>query len=111
MQSSKHPERREKYTTKIIYIGLCECNGKYIGDDCSESITIPPSNISLTSNGLCIPGTNDCRNPNIFGNFLTKTIWYNIKYFQVTYENYKKSTSLFNLLLFSKLRAFVNILN
>ncbi|XP_076093421.1 uncharacterized protein LOC143064464 [Mytilus galloprovincialis] len=63
-------------------MGLCECNGKYIGDDCSESITIPPSNISLTSNGLCIPGTNDCRNPNIFGNFLTKTIWYNIKYFQ-----------------------------
>ncbi|XP_052090376.1 von Willebrand factor D and EGF domain-containing protein-like [Mytilus californianus] len=70
-------------------MGVCQCNGKYIGDDCSQSNTIPPSNISLPSYGLCILGTGECRNPKIFGNFLSRTVWYNIKYFQKVTDSIK----------------------
>ncbi|CAC5371719.1 unnamed protein product [Mytilus coruscus] len=69
--------------------GVCLCNKQYIGDECSQSITIPPSNISLPFDGLCTLGTRDCKSTNIFGDFLSRTVWYKIKYFQIMTESIK----------------------
>ncbi|CAC5367711.1 unnamed protein product [Mytilus coruscus] len=64
-------------------LGVCMCSGKYIGDDCSQSISIPPSNTSLPFDGLCTLGTRDCRSTNMYGNFLSRIVWYKLKYFQI----------------------------
>ncbi|XP_052090373.1 von Willebrand factor D and EGF domain-containing protein-like isoform X3 [Mytilus californianus] len=70
-------------------LGVCMCSGKYIGDDCSQSISIPPSNTSLPFDGLCTLGTRDCRSTNMYGNFLSRIVWYKLKYFQIITDSIK----------------------
>ncbi|XP_063420935.1 uncharacterized protein LOC134706153 [Mytilus trossulus] len=71
----------------ICTMGVCMCNGKYIGDDCSQSNSIPPSNTSLPFDGLCTLGTRDCRSTNLYGNFLSKIVLYKLKYFQIVADS------------------------
>ncbi|XP_071172639.1 von Willebrand factor D and EGF domain-containing protein-like [Mytilus edulis] len=68
-------------------MGVCLCNGKYVGDDCSQSISIPPSNTSIPFDGLCTLGTRNCRSTNVYGNFISKIVWYKLKYFQIVTDS------------------------
>ena len=72
------------YNFKYVDLtGVCSCYDGYTDDDCSKEISAPPSGISLPSNGLCTLGTRKCKRANVYGDFPSTSVWYQLKYFQV----------------------------
>ena len=72
------------YNFKYVDLtGVCSCYDGYTDDDCSKEISAPPSGISLPSNGVCTLGTRKCKRTNVFGDFPSTSVWYQLKYFQV----------------------------
>ena len=70
----------------VDVIGVCSCYDGFTGDDCSQEISTPPSGISIPSSGLCTLGTRKCKRTNVYGNFPSTTVWYQLKYIQVCFH-------------------------
>ncbi|XP_052073689.1 von Willebrand factor D and EGF domain-containing protein-like isoform X2 [Mytilus californianus] len=62
---------------------VCSCYEGYIGDDCSISTSVAPSNISLPLNGLCGTRTRACAKTNIIGTFPSPDVWCKRRHFQI----------------------------
>ncbi|XP_063420083.1 von Willebrand factor D and EGF domain-containing protein-like [Mytilus trossulus] len=62
---------------------VCSCYEGYIGDDCSISTSVAPSNISLPLNGLCGTRTRLCAKTNIIGTFPSSDVWCKRRHFQI----------------------------
>lgn len=66
-----------------IITGTCYCFDGFVGPDCSQEVTVPPSNISVPQEGLCGTRSRACRRTNIYGIFPTSDVWCKRNHFQV----------------------------
>ncbi|XP_061187077.1 von Willebrand factor D and EGF domain-containing protein-like [Saccostrea echinata] len=64
--------------------GVCTCDDMFVGDDCSHKKTSPPVNTTLPENGLCKTSKRPCAKTNIFGHFMSETVYVKFKYFLIT---------------------------
>ncbi|CAC5390460.1 Low-density lipoprotein receptor-related protein 6 [Mytilus coruscus] len=63
--------------------GTCYCFDGFVGPDCSQEVTVPPSNISVPQEGLCGTRSRACRRTNIYGIFPTSDVWCKRNHFQI----------------------------
>ncbi|CAC5375040.1 TN [Mytilus coruscus] len=67
----------------ICKSGVCMCDNGHLGEDCSYTTSLPPTGISLPSDGECKLTTRPCKAMNIFGEFLTTSVWCKRRHFQI----------------------------
>ncbi|XP_063442416.1 von Willebrand factor D and EGF domain-containing protein-like [Mytilus trossulus] len=67
----------------ICKSGVCICDNGHLGEDCSYTTSSPPTDISLPFNGECKLSTRLCEAMNVFGDFLTTSVWCKRKHFQI----------------------------
>lgn len=97
-------ENRNHRKTKLILIcnflckGVCNCSDTYVGTDCSHEKTIPPSNLTLPEEGLCKTSKRACAKTNIFGYFVTETVFAKLDEFQVNLRYDSTDISRFSFL-------------
>ncbi|CAG2226577.1 unnamed protein product [Mytilus edulis] len=63
--------------------GICSCDERHIGEDCSYNTSSPPTGINVPFHGECKLRTRSCRAINIFGEFLTTSVWCKLRHFQI----------------------------
>ncbi|XP_062592479.1 von Willebrand factor D and EGF domain-containing protein-like isoform X2 [Saccostrea cucullata] len=62
---------------------LCFCHIGFIGSDCSVRVSVPPSEFSLPSNGICDTTQRSCRKTNIVGKFFSENIVAQLSHFEI----------------------------
>ncbi|XP_063440470.1 uncharacterized protein LOC134721414 [Mytilus trossulus] len=73
--------------------GVCSCDNGHVGHDCSYNTSSPPTDISLPFNGECKLSTRLCEAINVFGEFLTTSVWYKRIHFQILENDLLYTTS------------------
>ncbi|XP_071174260.1 von Willebrand factor D and EGF domain-containing protein-like [Mytilus edulis] len=63
--------------------GVCSCDNGHVGEDCSYNTSSPPSGISLPFDGECKLTIRACEAINVFGEFVTTTVWCKRRHFQI----------------------------
>lgn len=64
--------------------GMCNCDDKYVGTDCSHEKSTPPTNSTLPEEGVCKTSKRACAKTNIFGYFVTNTVFAKLDEFKIT---------------------------
>ncbi|XP_062607121.1 von Willebrand factor D and EGF domain-containing protein-like [Saccostrea cucullata] len=64
--------------------GVCTCDDLFVDVDCSHEKASPPVNTTLPENGLCKTSERPCAKTNIYGHFLSETVYVKLKYFLIT---------------------------
>ncbi|CAC5375043.1 unnamed protein product [Mytilus coruscus] len=67
----------------ICKSGICICDNRHVGEDCSYNTSSPPTGISLPFDGECKLTTRSCKAMNIYGEFLTTSVWCKRRHFQI----------------------------
>lgn len=62
---------------------MCNCDDIYVGTDCSHEKSTPPSNLTLPEQGVCKTSKRACAKTNIFGYFVTQTVFAKLDEFKV----------------------------
>ncbi|XP_056009128.1 von Willebrand factor D and EGF domain-containing protein-like isoform X2 [Ostrea edulis] len=62
---------------------MCSCNDGFIGSDCSVRESMPPTEFSLPSSGVCDTRQRLCQHTNIAGKFYSENVLANFSYFKV----------------------------
>lgn len=75
--------------------GICICNGSYVGTDCSHDKSTPPFNLTLPDQGLCKTSKRACAKTNIFGYFVSQTVFAKLDEFKVTDSGEVKTLSTY----------------
>lgn len=70
----------------------CSCDGGYVGEDCSQQLSQPPTNFTIPLNGACDTSTRLCQKTNIAGIFYSETIYAKCSYFKGTPSGKENST-------------------
>lgn len=73
--------------------GICICNGSYVGTDCSLDKSTPPANLTLPEQGLCKTSKRACAKTNIFGYFVSQTVFAKLEEFKITDSGELKTLS------------------
>lgn len=81
-----------------FFEGVCKCSEKYVGTDCSHEKSSPPSNLTLPEKGLCKTSKRPCAKTNIFGYFVTQTVFAILDEFQVNHRYDSTNKSRFSYL-------------
>lgn len=84
IQITNSIDYKYKCYLEICFKGVCQCRSLYIGEDCSHAISTPPTNLTLPGNGLCETSKRACAKTNIFGHFLSETVYAELEKFEVT---------------------------
>lgn len=71
----------------IIFEGQCRCFSSYIGVDCSQTKSTPPTNATLPESGLCRTSKRACVKTNIFGYFQSEIVYVKLEEFEVMQTN------------------------
>lgn len=70
--------------------GVCVCNNGFIGEYCSQSITTPPTKMSIPGNGLCGMKSKSCTKTIVNGLYDTDQVWCRLHYFKILNNNQKE---------------------
>ncbi|XP_062592496.1 von Willebrand factor D and EGF domain-containing protein-like [Saccostrea cucullata] len=62
---------------------VCVCQNGFIGSDCSVRVSVPPTDFSLPSNGICDTRQRSCRKTNIAGKFYSENVLAKLLYFEI----------------------------
>ncbi|XP_071151614.1 von Willebrand factor D and EGF domain-containing protein-like, partial [Mytilus edulis] len=62
--------------------GVCICDSGFVGEDCSYNTSSPPTGISLPFNGECKLTARSCEAMNVFGEFVSTSVWCKRRHFQ-----------------------------
>ncbi|XP_048752177.2 von Willebrand factor D and EGF domain-containing protein-like [Ostrea edulis] len=62
---------------------VCSCNDGFIGSDCSARKSMPPTEFSLPSGGICDTSKRLCQRTNIAGTFYSEEVFARFTYIQV----------------------------
>eukprot|EP00105_Crassostrea_gigas_P003759 XP_011416707.1 PREDICTED: von Willebrand factor D and EGF domain-containing protein [Crassostrea gigas] len=73
--------------------GICKCNGSYAGIDCSHDRSTPPSNLTLPEQGLCKTSKRACAKTNVYGVFISQTVFAKLEEFKITDSGELKTVS------------------
>lgn len=69
--------------SKLIISGVCKCDSGFIGEDCSFDVSKPPTDVIIPLNGACKLRSRSCKTTNIFGEFLSTSVWCKRRHFEV----------------------------
>lgn len=72
---------------------MCKCNGSYAGIDCSHDRSTPPSNLTLPEQGLCKTSKRACAKTNVYGVFISQTVFAKLEEFKITDSGELKTVS------------------
>lgn len=64
--------------------GRCRCFSSHIGVDCSHTKSTPPTNTTLSENGLCKTSKRSCAKTDIFGYFQSDIVYVKMEEFEIT---------------------------
>ncbi|XP_063440468.1 uncharacterized protein LOC134721412 [Mytilus trossulus] len=67
----------------ICKSGVCSCESGHVGEDCSYNTSSPPTGISLPFNGECKLTARLCEAINVFGEFVSSSVWCKRRHFQI----------------------------
>ncbi|XP_061196666.1 von Willebrand factor D and EGF domain-containing protein-like [Saccostrea echinata] len=72
----------------------CFCRNGFIGSDCSVRLSVPPTDFSLPSSGICDTRKRSCQKTNIVGKFYSENVVAKMLYFEIEEMEVSESFSV-----------------